>query len=206
MVDIKKEFCTEFNSIQRKSDVGLLPGNNRDCNFAFAKFYPVIRYLQENKYERGIDFGCGNCSLLILGKLCGIHFKGVDVFTYRKKINRYASLQKHMIELGYDITIYDGGLFPVKGEGEYDFLTSYLSMNDDMTSNSNVNHLDAKNDIFYKRMISIVRNLKDGGLLYIGPKKKYDVMIKCIQSHKDLSNEIAGKNLKFKLWPQKKSM
>lgn len=196
-------FCKEFKRLQSVSNTDGMHKKHKSAKFSFCKFYPIVSKMKEMGYQTGIDFGCGNCSTIILGKILGVNVEGVDIPEYKKMVNFYNSLQNTCIKEGYKIHFVDSENFPFI-ENSIDFVLSYLSINEDYSKNDKVNHMHPRATKFISRMEKLLKFIRPKGMMYVGPIKKYNAMKDCIAASDSLQTLISLKKIKIQLWTERK--
>lgn len=202
--EVFNEFSTEFNFLMSRSDKDGMHKKHLSAKYSFSKFFPVVFKMKTLGYSEGADFGCGNGSVLMLGKILGVDIEGVDIPAYSKgRKNFYFSLQNNMNKLGYKIHHVKDNIYPFQPDS-LGFITSYLSINDDYSEDVTENHMSSASDRFITRMKNLIDALKNYSTIYVGPIKKFNSLKNCISKSATLKSMLQDKNVNVLLWPEKK--
>lgn len=198
-IDVKKDFFNKMSLILAPLDTNGISHKVADIEYSFNKFLPLVNKLIRYKIgKNGIDFGCGNCALIILGGIMGFNITGVDIPFYDNLPTKV--VKENQYRKVHDIARISGYSIVEKIEYKVDFITSYLSINDDYSSYTN----KLKTRKFHDRLLYLLSNISDGGALIVGPRKKFLVTQNAIELHKDLKNVVRKNNIAIINWDKKR--
>jgi len=174
-----KEFLKIMNYII--AEVGAVGVHKKYLNQRtnFNRHIKTIQAIQKMKMFKGLDFGSGLCSCLVIGKLLKLDISGLDIPN-----TPYLPVQKKLISMGHKIHIMDTTQFPWTDfkDDEFEFITFFYSINKQFLNNEKWSMED--------RLKELSRITKKDGAWFIYPSRhlnlfnRYPKLVKNINIHK----------------------
>ncbi len=163
-----------FKGIDTKGihDKYVNPTQKRISNFADR-----LRLIAHQKgMRKGIDFGCGACTAVIIGKLFGLQITGLDILppAHIKRKQPYAKLQKKLKKLGYKIVLRNTQEFPWTEfeDDQFDFMIAMYSLGEDASG------LEREEGWRAKRLEELARITRPGAIWQVSPKGRRADLLK----------------------------
>lgn len=109
-----------FKKMIAKSDTTKVRPKFKDIKLCYKRANDRLKIIRRYDVKRGIDMGCADSSMLILGKMMGINIEGVD---YEKCPYRY--MQQYLATKGFKVhpVALDDAEYKFL-EGEFDFIVT----------------------------------------------------------------------------------
>jgi SAM-dependent methyltransferase len=132
-----ESFTRHMKPAYQKENLARVHTKYHDLQTLFKRFYKPLRNLKKLGLKRGLDFGCGTCGAVVVGKLLGIEIVGLDLDFQREDVPGgegeccYKLVQDKLREQGFPIVNRNTNRFPWKEfkASEFDFVLSYYGLN-----------------------------------------------------------------------------